>query len=234
MAERPDCPAIRDLLAEYATGVLGEDDRRRVRAHVADCPDCRRQLDEDRRVVDDLLALVPPVEPPEGFTAATLARMRPIPTPGTAPVPRSRGRVRRILVPAAAVIAALAVGAGAVLWTTADDRRLAESYRRTLQVADGKYFTARRFEGPSGPTGSRVFAYQGTPSWVFIVVRGAGATGVYQAHLITTRGEDHVLGDVAVTAGEGALGTTIPVDLPDVARITLTGTAGPPLVASFR
>jgi hypothetical protein len=54
---------------------------------------------------------------------------------------------------------------------TADDRQLAGQYRKTLLIADGRYLTARQFTAPYGFRAGRVFAYQGKPSGVFVVVQ---------------------------------------------------------------
>src|SRR5215472_12069958 len=59
---------------------------------------------------------------------------------------------------AASIIAALAVGAGAVYQGTAADRRLADSYRAVLAQGYGSFFTAAPVHRPTGTTGT-VFGY---------------------------------------------------------------------------
>jgi hypothetical protein len=58
------------------------------------------------------------------------------------------------------VVAILA--AGTVWWQTADDRQLANDYRRTLAVAHGHGLSAAPLLAGGAETGS-VFAYQGSP-----------------------------------------------------------------------
>ena len=43
---------IRDLLPIYADGLESEESRALIEAHLADCPDCRAQLERMRARVD--------------------------------------------------------------------------------------------------------------------------------------------------------------------------------------
>src|SRR5215475_6152637 len=131
------CDQVRDLAADLAIGIADGQERDAALRHAATCPNCRRLVAEFSSVVDDLLLLAPSHEPPPGFTAATLARISPPASrrrratrPG-AQQPLGRRWPPRLAV-AAAIIAALAVGAGAVYQGTATDRRLAASYRAVL------------------------------------------------------------------------------------------------------
>jgi hypothetical protein len=231
MDERADHAVIRERLAELAAGVLTGDERETVLAHVAGCADCRADADALADLVDGLLALGPEVEPPDGFAAAVMARVE----AGNGQPGHRRRPGRAFGLRVAAVLCAFLAGIAATVWATADDRRVADGYRRTLGVANGRYFTARRFTGPGqAPTDSRVFAYQGNPSWLFVVVRGAGPSGTYRVDLVTETGQQQFVGDVAVTGGDGSLGATISGDVADIAEIRLSGSAGPPLTADFR
>src|SRR5215216_4532880 len=84
MDERPECAEIRELLPELAAGVAAGDERARALRHLSGCLDCRRELEAMATVVDELLTLVPPVDPPGGFESSVLARI--------APPPRARPR----------------------------------------------------------------------------------------------------------------------------------------------
>ncbi len=228
MVDQADCVEVRELLPELAAGVASGDDRARALRHLSGCAACRRELDALAVVVDELLTLVPPVEPPAGFESSVLARIEPA-------KPRwLRRRVRRgtVLRLAATVVLAAAAGVGVTMQATADDRQLADSYRRTLQVADGRYLTARLCMAPGGIRAGRVFAYQGRPSWVFVVVDYASAAERYQVHLTTRDGRDRLLGEVPVKAGKGSWGIAIDVDVDQIAEVRLAGT-DPPLTARF-
>jgi hypothetical protein len=225
---RPDCAEIRELLPELAAGVAAGDDRARVLAHLGGCVDCRRELDAMAAVVDDLLTLVPAVPPPDGFESAVLAKVAP---------PRRRWWRGRALRLAATMLLAATVGAVAsasvAMRATADDRRVAESYRKTLQIAGGRYLTARPINAPDGFKAGRVFAYQGTPSWVFLVIEYDKAAGSYEVEIVTRDGQDQRIGAIEVTNGEGSWGTAIRVDIAQIAEVRLSGPAGPPLTAGF-
>ncbi|HEX2355804.1 MAG TPA: zf-HC2 domain-containing protein [Micromonosporaceae bacterium] len=227
MTDRGDCAEIRELLPELAAGVAAGDERARALRHLSRCLECRRELDAMAAVVDELLTLVPPVEPPGGFESTVLARV----------APARRWWRRRALRLAIAGVLAVGVGAGAgaavVIQSTADDRRVASQYRQVLQVAGGRYLTVRRIAAPDGSDAGRVFAYQGTPSWVFVVLRHDRAVGAYQVHLMTRDGQDRILGEMNAAGGEGSWGVAIDARVAQIAEIRLSGAAGPPFTAVF-
>ena len=231
MDERSGCAEIRELLPELAAGVAAGDERARVLRHLNGCFDCRRELAAMALVVDELVALTPPAEPPAGFESAVLAKIRPA---------RRRWWRRwapRLAVTAATVLLAAAAGAGIAMRATADERRIAKAYERTLKVANGRYITARPLTAPGGSRTGTAFAYQGTPSWVFLVVWPGGVstgTGAYDVRLVTVDGRDRPIGRLDVAGGEGSWGVVIDTDVPQIAAIRLAGPAGPPLTAAFR
>jgi anti-sigma factor RsiW len=51
-----------ELLPWYANGQLDQADRKRVDAHLSSCATCRRQLELERRLIDEFQAMVPEVE----------------------------------------------------------------------------------------------------------------------------------------------------------------------------
>ncbi|WP_448577013.1 zf-HC2 domain-containing protein [Thermomicrobium sp.] len=57
------CRRFRHLLSLYLDGELSVEDERRLRAHLAECTDCRRLL-EDYRVLRERIRRLPPVPPP--------------------------------------------------------------------------------------------------------------------------------------------------------------------------
>jgi anti-sigma factor RsiW len=100
----PSCGRVRELAAELALGVLPGDERAAALDHLAGCPDCRKLVRELTGIGDDLLGLVPGVEPPVGFEDRVLARIQPR---------RRRPRPRRWLpIAIAAAVAALVFGLG--------------------------------------------------------------------------------------------------------------------------
>ncbi|TDE12971.1 anti-sigma factor family protein [Jiangella asiatica] len=75
MVEPTRCGDIADALVEVATGAASGPDRARVLSHLAECPDCRRELEELTRVADEVLLVAPEHDPPAGFEGAVLARI---------------------------------------------------------------------------------------------------------------------------------------------------------------
>src|SRR5512132_2791788 len=118
------CDRTRELAAELALGILDGEQRAQALRHLAECPECRRAVEELTAVADELLMLAPEREPPAGFESRVLARLQPPPA-ATRPVRRRR----RLLAPLAAAAAAAAIATAVVLQTTSDDRRLADHYR---------------------------------------------------------------------------------------------------------
>ncbi|MBO9403578.1 MAG: zf-HC2 domain-containing protein [Thermomicrobium sp.] len=57
------CRRYRHLLSLYLDGELSAEDERRLRAHLAECTDCRRLL-EDYRALRERIRRLPPVPPP--------------------------------------------------------------------------------------------------------------------------------------------------------------------------
>jgi hypothetical protein len=51
-----------EMLPWYANGQLDQADRERVEEHLSACASCRRQLDLERRLIDEFQAMVPEVE----------------------------------------------------------------------------------------------------------------------------------------------------------------------------
>jgi hypothetical protein len=143
MREPSECHRVRILLPELASGAIAGDDRAWTLIHLNGCPHCHGELDRLMTAADTLLTLAPSVEPPPGFEGAVLAGLH-------RPAPSGEG-----LAFAVALCVAAAGGATAVHTGTADDRRLAEDYRNTLAVGDGRYLRAARLTtGDGRDTGS--------------------------------------------------------------------------------
>jgi len=72
------------LLSAYLDDELAEPERARLVLHLSDCSVCRRRLAELAAVADAIGPLAH-VAPPDGFTAAVLARLAPRPVPTRRP-----------------------------------------------------------------------------------------------------------------------------------------------------
>jgi anti-sigma-K factor RskA len=69
------CDEFAEVAAELALGVLTGRERARALAHLDGCETCREQVRELSMAGDELLALLPPAEPPAGFESRVLDRL---------------------------------------------------------------------------------------------------------------------------------------------------------------
>jgi Putative zinc-finger len=231
MADTPSCAEVRALIPELAAGVAAGDERARALAHLAACRDCRAELELATAVVDELVLLAPEHEPSLGFENRVLAALEPEPALGSRPTVRRR--LSAVALRAAALVLVAALAGGATWWHTADDRRLAASYRQTLAVANGRYLTAANLTTTTRTDVGHVFAYQGTPSWIVVTLTAAPQSGVYRIRLVTTDDRTLDVGPCLVTAGTGSYGTAIGVSLYAIRRIELVKPGAPTLPAHF-
>ena len=211
------CDRTRELAAELALGILDGEQRAQALRHVAECPECRRAVEELTAVADELLMLAPEREPPAGFESRVLARLQPPPAAA-----RPTRRRRRMLAPLAAAAAA-AIAAAVVLLTTSDDRRLADHYRATLAAGHGSSFEAARLRAPGQVPAGVVYAYRGATSWIFVVVYGPHRGVPYTAELATTSGRRVALPSFRLDPKTGTRGEAVPVDLGSIASVRLVG-----------
>lgn len=126
-----DCPngLMRDLLPEYAHGVLGADDAARVAEHLATCTMCRAELALLGRVQDGLALGVP------RMNVAAIVAALPTPRPAVRAMPR-RSVSRHVWQYAAAAGLVLVVGGG-IVWRRAPDAdgvRVADSSHVAVAV----------------------------------------------------------------------------------------------------
>jgi hypothetical protein len=212
------CHETRELLPELALGIADGAERARALAHVDECADCRRELERQSAIADELLVLAPEEEPPPGFEVGVLQAILP------PPEPRRRFLLLRPLAVGAAVLAAVAVTAGAMELSFRDERRLADQYRATLEQANGQYFRATRLADAAGRPGGVLFVYRGAPSWVLVTVAPEHREAVVRAELVDRSGRRLALEAFRLT--DGAWGGAIPVDLAEVAAVHLVGADG--------
>jgi hypothetical protein len=224
MAEGPGCAEARELFPELAAGVAAGDERARTLAHLSRCPECRRELAATAEVVDELLLLAPEHEPPAGFESSVLARLVP-----AAP----RRRRRRGLLAAASIVVAAALAAGTIWWRTADDRELAGEYRHTLAVAHGSGLSAAPLLFAGGAEAGTVFAYQGSPSWVYVTFRSAPPQGRYDVRLLTRDGRLLALRPFTARPRGAAWGSTVEVPVEQIRTIEFVRSSVPIMTASF-
>jgi hypothetical protein len=214
-----DCAKMREVLPELALGIADGEQRALALEHIADCSDCRRELEELSSLTDELIALAPGREPPPGFENRVLDRLN---VRQTRRRP-ARRRLRRLAF-AAAVPAVAAATALAMNVSYSSDLRLASQYRAALQGAHGKYFQSARLSTPAGQVAGIVFAYQGSPSWLFYVLDGRYRTGLYEEQIVTRSGRTLTL--PAFRLVDESWGVATPVPVRDIALVKLTRQPG--------
>lgn len=225
MAEGLECAEARELFPELAAGVAAGDERARALGHLSGCPACRDEFAATAEVIDELLWLVPQHDPPVGFESSVLTRLTP------AAPPRGRRRPRPLW--AASIVAAAVLAAGAVWWQTADDRELASSYRNTLTVAHGHELSAAPLLLARGAETGTVFAYDGSPSWIYVTFRSAPPPGRYDVRVLTTDGRRLALRPFTARPGGTAWGSTIQVPIRQIQQLEFTRSNVPTMTASF-
>ena len=215
MNPTPSCEDVRLLIPEVALAIASGDDRALVLTHTRSCADCRRVLEEHSATADALLLLSPQHEPPSGFESTTLAKIQSLRRPVS---------MRWRLV--AAALASVLVTGGVGFWITSADRRVATYYRDALAEANGKYFAVVPLRSTGGVRGGHMFAYEGDPTWVFLIFAAPLEAGRYEAELETSGGGIHPLGSFEIAAGDITWGRDLPVGLHSVRAVRVVDDAG--------
>jgi len=222
----PECEQIRELLPEFAAGVLTGPERAEVLGHVDGCAGCRRELAGLAEMVDELLHLAPEREPPAGLESKVLARLEP-------PIPVRSGRMLNVPATMAAAVLTAVLAAGLVWWRTADDRRLAAEYRHTMRVAHGQGLSVAPLLRTRGVEVGTVFACQGRPAWVYVTFRSQPPTGRYLVWMVTSDGHRTTLHPLTVQPGTAAWGSTVQVTIRDIRALEFVRSGVPVMAASF-
>jgi hypothetical protein len=216
------CQETREMAAELALGIVEGEERGRALQHLAECPDCRAEVEKFSEVADGLLLLAPQREAPVGFESRVLGELLP------APKPKRRRRFALVLAPVAAAAAAVAI----TLAVVSNDLQLASHYRGTLKEANGTEFEAYSLNSGNSPSGT-VFSYEGSPSWVEIAVDPGHRADLRSAELVMNDGRQVTLNWFHLDA-TGSSGGGIPVNPHNVSFLRLVpGSGGEPLVAHF-
>ena len=136
-------PDIHTLTGAYALDALDEFERRQFQAHLAECPDCTREVDELRATAARLGVAVA-ARPPEPLRRHVMAQVavtrqdtptgRPAAWSGTAVRDRRAGWAPRLTAAAAALAAAAAVVLGVVTVRTGQERDAAQAQLAQLQA----------------------------------------------------------------------------------------------------
>jgi len=214
------CDEIRDLAPEIALGLAEGEERAEALRHLSGCSECRHAVEQFTQVADELLMLAPAQEPPAGFESRVIEAMG-LERPPRRRLPRwlTPGWLAPRLGPA---LAAAGVTAAVLVGVYHDDRQTADSYRDTLDQANGQYFQADRLADADGVSGGVAFGYEGSPSWIFVTVDPVHRDAVKTAELVTTDGRTIPVRGFQLDSS-GAWGGTVPFSLERVASLRLLG-----------
>ncbi len=208
-----ECASFLDDLAVLAVGALTGHDRARLLAHLEECPQCSAKLEELSVAADALTSLVPDAIPSEGFSERTVARFR--------AEQKARRPLTRRLAAVAAVVVALALGAGA--------GELVASQGGSPAPA----FLAAPLHSTVGTEGSVVLMSSGGRGWLVMNVHDAPSTGTVTCSIVLHDGTRRDVGRFSLADGYGSWVASLPVPASSVRTVSVVDDHGA-LVAAAR
>jgi Putative zinc-finger len=240
------CAEFADAAAELALGVLTGRERAQALAHLDQCEACRENVRQLTVTGEELVGLLPAVEPPAGFETRVMERLglgtpAPSPAPGPArqlsPARRfglklagwigggwtGRGGVshpRRILAAAAVAVAVIVAGLGG--W----------GLHGTTSSPTASALSSATLLTASHQTAGKIYFYDAGSRWLYMSVNmPSGSDAVDDGTVICqVEGPDgHVttVGSFRLTGGYGYWGSPDPVTsgpLTGARLVTTTGT----------
>ncbi|MFG2498858.1 hypothetical protein ACGFSB_11705 [Streptomyces sp. NPDC048441] len=213
-----DCVWLRSIAEELALGILPGQERAEAIAHLDRCSTCREHVERLTLVGDGLLSLLPGSEPPAGFETRVTDRLglkRP-----------TRRRPRAGVAVAAAAAVALGFGFGGWAVGTAVEGAPAPPSRSSEPAGSehGLLEASLQAPGHHRPVG-RIFAYTGSPGWVYMSV-DLGRGGPVSCRLDRTDGTSVRIGEFSLDAGRGYWGAPMHVDPDTVSGARLLAADG--------
>ena len=219
------CAEFADVAAELALGVLTGRERARALAHLDWCDTCRENVRQLTVTGEELVGLLPAIEPPAGFETRVMERLG-LATPAPAPVrqlsPARRfgrnltgwvaggwmggagpGRPRRLLAAAAAAVAVIVAGLGG--WGL----RAATSSPPAFPLSSAALLTA------SHQTAGKIYFYDSGSRWLHMSVNigpgsGAAGNGTVLCQVEGADGHITTIGSFRLTGGYGYWGSPDP------------------------
>jgi len=196
---RVSCDEVRELAPELALGLADGADRADALAHLADCLECRRAVDELAHVADSLLCLGPRAEPPTGFETWVTARLTP-------------RRHRWVGVVAAVVVAAGLLG-GMLSRGLEPARPVTRSFALSA-LPDGRQRTGD------------VYTVEADQPWLLVSVSAPTPDGSFRCVADVEDGRLVELGNVIVAGGHGSWGGPSPLPPRRIRAVRMISTTG--------
>jgi anti-sigma-K factor RskA len=236
------CAEFADVAAELALGVLTGRERAHALAHLDRCDACRENVCQLTVSGEELVGLLPAIEPPAGFETRVMERLGlGTPTPGPArQLSRARrlgqklagwigsgwtgkggvSRPRRILAAAAAAVVIIVAALGG--WSL----HAAAPPPHASPLSSAPLLTA------SHQTAGTVYFYDAGSRWLYMSVditsgNGAASNGMVVCQVETPDGHITTVGSFRLTGGYGYWGSPDPVtngSLTGARLVTTTGT----------
>jgi hypothetical protein len=233
------CLQCRGLAAELALNIVTGRERGTALAHLGRCCPCRRRVAELAQTADQLVELLPEVEPPAGFeqrTAAALAEQH-----TAAALAEQQRHPRRPAVPVTTILLAIALAAGGSALGFHSPASTGASPVSTGPPDDGRAGNRMVLYAPltyEQRLVGQAYLYPGSPSWIYVSVDYA-ESGVdrVECEVISPNGSAVPVATIPLRQGRGAWGgpTNItPEDLRTTAlvsphgRTVATGRFNPP------
>jgi anti-sigma-K factor RskA len=229
------CAEFADAAAELALGVLTGRERAQALAHLDQCEACRENVRQLTVTGEELVGLLPAIEPPAGFETRVMERLG-LGIPAPAPVPARRvslarrfglkladwtGRgggvsyPRRMLAAAAAAAAVIVAGLGG--WGL----HAATSSPAASPLSSAAFLTA------SHQTAGKVYFYDGDHRWLYMSVDIGSGNGTVICQVEGPDGHLTTVGSFRLAGGYGYWGSPDPVadgPLTGARLVTNTGT----------
>jgi len=232
------CEEFEEVAAELALGVLTGRERAAALEHLDRCETCRTSVRQLSMTGEELLGLLPAIEPPPGFETRVLDRLGIAATAPTAPSRGGRirrlgwtghtsrtgatGPARRTLAAAAVLVAVLASVIGG--WSM----RAATSHPASSALSSASLLST------SHQAVGKIFIYDGNPRWVYMSLYMEKEKGTVTCQLVGTDGHVTTLGTFPIDDGYGAWGSADPVDNGSLSGARLVDASGKILAtASF-
>ena len=241
------CAEFADAAAELALGVLTGRERARALAHLDRCEECRENVRQLTVTGEELVGLLPAIEPPAGFETRVMERLGlgiPAPVPVPVPVPgrglsparrfglkladwtgggtgrsgTGRGAVSRPRrILAAAAVAVAVIVAGLGGWGL----HAATSSPATSPLSSAALVTA------SHQTAGQVYFYDSGSPWLYMSVNIGSRSGTVICQVESPDGHVTTVGSFQLTDGYGYWGSPAPATdgpLTGARLVTTTGT----------
>jgi hypothetical protein len=120
----------------------------------------------------------------------------------------------------AAALTAAVLAASATWWIGRDDRTVADRYHALLERAGGEYFAFYVLTDESGDRAGKVFAYEGDPSWLYVVMEEV-PPGTYETTVEMASGGTESMRPLELAEGQAGWGTVLHRSVDEIDTFTI-------------